>query len=100
MFPQNLTPANTNNTWINNNVIHVMCGGKTWKCEGFLNSAACAGDKATCSSGEPKEVDGGGGGGGSGGGGGGSSKKSGAVAVRGSLLWIVAAVQVVKKFLS
>ena len=100
MFPQNLTPANTNNTWINNNVIHVMCGGKTWKCEGFLNSAACAGDKATCSSGEPKEVDGGGGGGGSGGGGGGSSKKSGAVAVRGSLLWIVAAVQVCKKFLS
>ena len=97
MFPQNLTPANTNNTWINNNVIHVMCGGKTWKCEGFLNSAACAGDKATCSSGEPKEVDGGGGGGG---GGGGSSKKSGAVAVRGSLLWIVAAVQVCKKFLS
>ena len=54
----------------------------------------------TCGSGEPKEVDGGGGGGGSGGGGGGSSKKSGAVAVRGSLLWIVAAVQVVKKFLS
>ena len=105
MLPQNLTPANTN-TWINNNVIHVMCGGKTWKCEGFLNSAACAGDKATCSSGEPKEVDGGGGGGGSGGsggsggGGGGSSKKSGAVAVRGSLLWIVAAVQIVKKFLS
>ena len=90
MLPQNLTPANTN-TWINNNVIHVMCGGKTWKCEGFLNSAACAGDKATCSSGEPKEVDGGGGG---------SSKKSGAAAVRGSLLWIVAAVQVLKKFLS
>ena len=57
----------------------------------------------TCGSGEPKEVDGGGGGGGDGGGGGsggGSSKKSGAVAVRGSLLWIVAAVQVVKKFLS
>ena len=91
MLPQNLTPANTN-TWINNNVIHVMCGGKTWKCEGFLNSAACAGDKATCSSGEPKEVDGGGGGG--------SSKKSGAVAVRGSLLWIIAAVQVCKKFIS
>ena len=91
MLPQNLTPANTN-TWINNNVIHVMCGGKTWKCEGFLNSAACAGDKATCSSGEPKEVDGGGGGGG------GSSKKSGAVVVRGSVLWIVAAVQVVKSF--
>ena len=91
MIFQNLTPANTNT---------VMCGGKTWKCEGLLNSAACAGDKVTCSSGEPKEVDGGGGGGGSGGGGGGSSKKSGAVAVRGSLLWIVAAVQVVKKFLS
>ena len=57
----------------------------------------------TCGSGEPKEVDGGGGGGGDGGGGGGgggSSKKSGAVAVRGSLLWIVAAVQVCKKFLS
>ena len=51
----------------------------------------------TCGSGEPKEVDGGGGGGG---GGGGSSKKSGAVSVRGSLRWIVAAVQVVKKFLS
>ena len=48
----------------------------------------------TCGSGEPKEVDGGGGGGG------GSSKKSGAVAVRGSVLWIVAAVQVCKKFLS
>ena len=90
MLPQNLTPANTN-TWINNNVIHVMCGGKTWKCEGFLNSAACAGDKATCSSGEPKEV---------GGGGGGSSKKSGSAAVRCSVLWIVAAVQAVKKFLS
>ena len=83
MIFQNLTPANTNT---------VMCGGKTWKCEGLLNSAACAGDKVTCSSGEPKEVDGGGGGG--------SSKKSGAVAVRGSVLWIVAAVQVLKKFLS
>ena len=83
MIFQNLTPANTNT---------VMCGGKTWKCEGLLNSAACAGDKVTCSSGEPKEVDGGGGGG--------SSKKSGAVAVRGSVLWIVAAVQVLKKLLS
>ena len=56
------------------------------------NNATCTDGKMTCSSGEPKEVDGGGGGG--------SSKKSGAVAVRDSLLWIVAAVQVVKKFLS
>ena len=58
------------------------------------NNATCTDGKMTCSSGEPREVDRGGGGGG------GSSKKSGAVAVRGSVLWIVAAVQVVKKFLS
>ena len=90
MLPQNLTPANT----ITNNF---QCGGKTWKCEGLVTTATCTGGKMTCGSGEPKEVDGGGGGGG---GGGGSSKKSGAVAVRGSRLWIVAAVQVVKKFLS
>ena len=95
-LPQNMTPADT----ITNNF---ECGGKTWKCEGLVTSATCTGGKMTCGSGEPKEVDGsngGGGGGGSGGGGGGSSKKSGAVAVRGSLLWIVAAVQIVKKFLS
>ena len=76
------------------------CGGKNWICEricvGYVdmcmeNNATCTDGKMTCSSGEPREVDGGGGG---------SSKKSGAVAVRGSLLWIVAAVQVVKKFLS
>ena len=89
MFSQNLTPANTNT---------FECGGKTWKCEGSIITATCTGGKMTCGSGEPKEVVGGGGSGG--GGGGSSSKKSGAVAVRGSLLWIVAAVQVVKKFLS
>ena len=83
-LPQNMTPADT----ITNNF---ECGGKTWKCEGLVTTATCTGGKMTCGSGEPKEVDGGGGG---------SSKKSGAVAVRGSLLWIVAAVQIVKKFLS
>ena len=83
MFSQNLTPANTNT---------FECGGKTWKCEGSIITATCTGGKMTCGSGEPKEVDGGGGGG--------SSKKSGAVAVRGSVLWIVAAVQVLKKLLS
>ena len=83
MFSQNLTPANTNT---------FECGGKTWKCEGSIITATCTGGKMTCGSGEPKEVDGGGGGG--------SSKKSGAAAVRGSVLWIVAAVQVGKKFLS
>ena len=58
------------------------------------NNATCTDGKMTCSSGEPREVDGGGGGGGW------SSKESGAVAVRGNVLWIVAAVQVLKKFLS
>ena len=73
-LPQNMTPADT----ITNNF---ECGGKTWKCEGLVTTATCTGGKMTCGSGEPKEVDGGGGGG--------SSKKSGAVAVRGSLLWSV-----------
>ena len=83
MLPQNLTPANTEQTF--------PCGGKTWKCEGSVISATCTGGKMTCSSDDPKEV---------GGGGGGSSKKSGSAAVRCSVLWIVAAVQAVKKFIS